>query len=172
LKGFINNICLFFGISITKLTAENDLKILIEKLRPVTTDLDLIRLGPDGDGGYLVPNDFEGVEACFSPGVGPSSGFENSCSELGMKVFLADKSVDGPASVDKNFSFEKKYIGGIVSNDFLTLDQWVEESSVGSESDLLLQMDIEGYEYEALYNVSSALMNRFRIMVRALRRSD
>lgn len=165
MKGFITNLCLFFGISITKLTAENELKTLIQKLRPVTADFDLVRLGPDGDGGYLVPDDFEGIEACFSPGVGPSSGFEKSCSELGMKVFLADKSVDKPAAVDKNFSFEKKYIGGIISNDFLTLDHWVKQSRVGSESDLLLQMDIEGYEYEALYNASSGLMNRFRIMV-------
>ncbi len=165
MKGFINNLCLFFGISITKLTAENDLKTLIQKLRPVTTDFNLIRLGPDGDGGYLVPNDLEGIEACFSPGVGPSSGFEKSCSQLGMKVFLADKSVDGPASLDDNFSFEKTYIGGILSEDFLTLDKWIKQSNVGSKSDFLLQMDIEGYEYESLYNASYELMNRFRIIV-------
>lgn len=39
---------------------------------------DLIRLGPNGDGGYLVPDDLTGIEACFSPGVCATSEFENT----------------------------------------------------------------------------------------------
>jgi len=45
-------------------------------LRPYTTDKELIRLGAEKDGGYLIPNDLAGIEACFSPGVGNEFNFE------------------------------------------------------------------------------------------------
>ena len=82
-----------------------------------------------------------------------------------MKVFLADKSVDGPSLENEMFVFEKKFIGATVNDDFLTLDTWVSKSNLQENSDLMLQMDIEGYEYEALLSTSNQLMNRFRIIV-------
>jgi hypothetical protein len=42
------------------------------------TDVPLIRLGADGDGGYLVPDDLEDVAACFSPGVDDRASFESA----------------------------------------------------------------------------------------------
>ena len=47
----------------------------------------------------------------------------------------------------------------------MTMDVWVERSIGGSSGDLLLQMDIEGAEFETLLNTSSELLERFRIMV-------
>ncbi|GAA8118001.1 hypothetical protein HpBT107_13970 [Helicobacter pylori] len=36
----------------------------------------MVRWGAKHDGGYLIPNDFEGIKALFSPGVGGESAFE------------------------------------------------------------------------------------------------
>jgi hypothetical protein len=74
----------------TALTDKNSLESLLHKLYPMSTDKELIRLGPEGDGGYLVPDDLAEIEACFSPGVSVISGFEKACADLGIKVFLAD----------------------------------------------------------------------------------
>lgn len=131
----------------------------------IVADKPLIRVGPQGDGGYLIPDDLVGIEACFSPGVSDVSGFEKELAKRGIKVFLADKSVDKPAEPDPLFQFTKKYLGLFNNDDFMTMDDWVEESLPESQSDLLLQMDIEGFEYEVLMNTSTELMNRFRIMV-------
>ena len=38
----------------------------------------------------------EGIESCFSPGVDNISEFENDCLKYGMKIYMADKSVDKP----------------------------------------------------------------------------
>ena len=78
----------------THITGRNDFLCLLRSLHPVSTNKALIRLGPHGDGGYLVPNDLEGIEALFSPGVDVLSGFEKDCAKLGMQVYLADRSVD------------------------------------------------------------------------------
>lgn len=152
----------FFATRVTELSR---VKELIFRLHPIATSQGLIRLGPDGDGGYLVPNDVAGVEACFSPGVSNVSGFERDCAEMGMKVFMADGSVEKPPETHPRFSFIKKFIGSVTEEDFITLSEWVEASLPNSHSDLLLQMDIEGYEYETLLSAPSVLLERFRIIV-------
>lgn len=149
----------------TRLTGKNALQSLVHKLSPMTSGKDLIRLGPKGDGGYLVPDDLEGIEACFSPGVCFVSGFEKDCADLGMKVFMADRSVDQPAAMHELFHFTKKYVGVTTNDDFMTVDDWVASSLPGSKADLLLQIDIEGYEYETFLGMSDSLMRRYRIIV-------
>lgn len=149
----------------TILTEKSNLVTLIQKLHPISSGIELIRIGTKGDGGYLVPNDLEGIDACFSPGVEYKSDFEKECADLGMKVFLADLSVDGPAFNDVRFIFTKKFIGATTSESFMTVNNWVNSSLPNSKTDLLLQIDIEGYEYETFLSMSDELMQRFRIIV-------
>ncbi|MBU6330750.1 MAG: FkbM family methyltransferase, partial [Acidobacteria bacterium] len=131
-------------------------------LHPRRTDL--VRIGPADDGGYLLPDVLEGIEACFSPGVGTCSDFELACAERGMQVFLADATVDGPAVDHPAFHFIPKFIGGYDDDTTISLDTWVEACWPGT-GDLLLQMDIEGAEYASLLAASPALLRRFRVMV-------
>ena len=148
-----------------RLTEKDRLQSLLNKLQPVSCDKELIRLGPAGDGGYLVPDDLAGIEACFSPGVGFDSIFEKDCADRGMKVFLADGSLDKPSQSHELFVFTKKHIGITTNDNFMTIDDWVKSSWPDSRDDLLLQMDIEGSEYEVLLVASDELLKRFRIIV-------
>ncbi len=153
------------GHYIEKATDKTSVENLIRSLRPYKVDKELVRLGPDKDGGYLVPDDLENIYACFSPGVGRMSEFELHCLDYGMKLYLADKSVDGPGTADPRLQFLKKFVGPINDQHFITLDRWVESTIQGDDDDLMLQMDIEGYEYLTLVNASEALLKRFRIVV-------
>ncbi len=149
-------------------TSKVEIVDFIKRIRPLKSKFELIRIGPNGDGGYLAPNDLKGIEACFSPGVDTISEFEKDCIErFNMKVFMADKSVDRPNldMPDDSYDFQKKFIGCTNNEDYITLDQWVSSSLPESNADLLLQMDIEGGEFFSLINASNALVNRFRIMV-------
>jgi len=148
-----------------RMTNPDDIKSLAKKLYPVSSDKKLIRLGPKGDGGYLIPNDLTGIEACFSPGVSDVSWFEKDCVDLGIKAFLADKSVSAPSLDHPLFYFTNKFIGARSNDDFITVDSWVEQSIPDSIKDLLIQVDIEGYEYETFLSISDKLMKRFRIIV-------
>lgn len=149
----------------TAVTSKTQLLGLIDELRPVSPGMDLLRLGPNGDGGYLIPDDLEGIAACFSPGVSDISGFEEDCAKRGMQVFLADRSVEGPAVANERFSFTKKHVGALTSDNVMTIDHWVDSSLPGSTSDLMLQIDIEGHEYETFLSASAELMSRCRIIV-------
>src|SRR5689334_14863840 len=79
-------------------TSAAAMRELLRELRPIDAGIDLVRVGPAGDGGYLVPDDLNGIRYVFSPGVSTESGFEAEMAERGLHVFLADASVDGPAT--------------------------------------------------------------------------
>ena len=153
------------GLYPTRITPREDIKALMANLRPRRMDPEMIRLGPPADGGYLVPDDLTGIAACFSPGVALLSGFERDCANLGMKVFMADRSVDGPAEPHELFQFTRKFVGATTSDSVMTIDDWVKDALPDSDDDLLLQVDIEGAEYESFLSTSDATMNRFRIIV-------
>jgi hypothetical protein len=132
-------------------------------MRPLESNL--IRVGPAGDGGYLLPDDLDGIDYAFSPGVSDESGFEADLARRGMKVFMADFSVDGPGEHHDNFAFDKKFVGCTSDDRFMTMDEWKERCLPAYDRDLLLQMDIEGFEYESLFSTSLRLMQQFRIIV-------
>jgi hypothetical protein len=98
-------------------------------------------------------------------GVGFDSVFEKDCADRGMKVFLADGSVEKPTQSHELFEFTQKHISIKTNDKFMTIDDWVKSSWPDSQGDLLLQMDIEGSEYEVLLGASDDLLKRFRIIV-------
>lgn len=152
------------GIALSHRTDMGLVRALIGRMRPRSVELPLIRLGGDNDGGYLVPDDLSGIEACFSPGVDVTATFEQSLVNRGIPCYLADGSVAGAPIKHPLVHFEKKFLGVVEDENTTTLDQWVARCSPRA-GDLLLQMDIEGSEWPVLLNVSDATLSRFRILV-------
>jgi hypothetical protein len=149
----------------TRLTPAAAVRALLQKLRPLDPGMELIRIGPEADGGYLVPDDLDGISCLFSPGVSTESGFDIALAERGMQVFMADYSVGGPAVSHPRFVFDKRFVGCVTDERYITLDDWHAAKMGSSNAELLLQMDIEGGEYETLLAASPKLLAKFRIMV-------
>jgi hypothetical protein len=118
-----------------------------------------------GDGGYLVPDDLAGIEYCFSPGVNTVSDFENQLADLNIKSFLADASVESPPILRPEFTFDKRFLGGFDRDIYFSLESWKNQHIKNYTGDLILQMDIEGAEYEVILGTPDALLDQFRILV-------
>jgi hypothetical protein len=154
------------GAFVSEMTDVEKLRSLIQRIRPLQAAHPLVRIGGVYDGGYLVPDDLQGIAACFSPGVANNASFEMDMLSRGVHSHLADYSVDGPPAGLQPMSFEKKFLGSFNSEVFTTLDQWVaDKAGTSDHEDYLLQMDIEGAEYETLLAASSSTLRRFRIIV-------
>jgi hypothetical protein len=142
---------------------------LLSLMKPKPSPYPLIRIGGDRDGGYLLPDDLEGIEACFSPGVNNYKYFEDELTGVyGIRCHMCDYSSDESKFrsplVSGMQTFDKKWLDIDGSPDSFSLGEWVQTySPLGG--DLLLQMDIEGAEYRNLLSSSTALLNRFRIIV-------
>lgn len=169
LRGLYHRLQDHFGLArglVMSTESSGCIRNLVESLRPVQVEYPLIRIGPDGDGGYLVPDDLSGIHACYSPGVSSTIGFDLDCAARGMKVFLADASVEGLPQEHPSLAFTKKFLSCWQDDAHFTIDDWVRSTlSEGIDYDLMLQMDIEGGEYQALSSMSDALLSRFRILV-------
>lgn len=151
------------GLHISSTTHEGQLADFFAAIKPVVTNHALVRIGGEGDGGYLLPDDLAGIGACFSPGVANNSNFELAMAERGIPSFMADFSVDGPAAEHPLFRFDKKFLGPADAGVHMRLQTWVEKYVPGT-SDLLLQMDIEGSEYGVILDTPIETLRRFRIM--------
>lgn len=141
------------------------LKELVKALRPVKTKFDLIRIGGANDGGYLIPNDLEGISSCFSPGVDVTASFEIDLCKRGIGSHLADASVDGAPKGFTPRSFTKKYLDGYDDETNMTLRTWMHntpEYHFGEE--FILQMDIEGGEYTTILATPIGILKKFRII--------
>ena len=72
----INKLLNPINLSIDLSTKKSQLTKVLNKLKPYNLGYDLIRIGSDNDGGYLVPNILNEIEMCFSPGTGNNTEFE------------------------------------------------------------------------------------------------
>ena len=155
------------GLVMRNVVKNTKIERFIKRFRENYVSADLIRIGGDADGGYLIPDIFDSVNYCFSPGVADTADFEAELSQCyGIKSFMADASVASAPFADENFHFMKKFLGHRTHDDFITLSDWM-ESGLGGESDhgMILQMDIEGGEYDVLTFESTETLSRFSTMI-------
>lgn len=68
-----------FGYRISTISNLGLMRSFIANLRVI--DVKLTRIGSSNDGGYLVPDDLDGIKSCFSPGVANNSDFEFDLSK-------------------------------------------------------------------------------------------
>ncbi len=139
---------------------------LIDRLKPRYDSGNLIRVGGDGDGGYLVPDCLDGIQAVFSPGVDDKISFEADLAARGIRAHLCDASIDAVPPGLPEHTFEKLFLGPQDAPGHMTLESWFRKY-VGADAtgDYLLQMDIEGAEYPVLLSTPDSILRRFRIIV-------
>ena len=161
---FVHTLALV-GAFPTRATPREKIAALVRSLHPVECGHRFLRLGGEGDGGYLVPDDLHDIAACWSAGVGCNSDFERDCADRCMDVFLADGSVTGPACAHPRFRFVRKFVGAVDDDHTTTLRSWMASCSKSDEGELLLKLDIEGGEYEVLLAAPEAILARCRVIV-------
>lgn len=143
---------------------------VITFLAPKPAPFGLMRVGGNRDGAYLVPKCMRGISACFSPGVANRKDFEDELlRRYGIRSHLLDASSDvvlfKTPLQDGRQSFRKEWLAPESSEGSISLNDWVGQSEPEGEKDLILQMDIEGAEYEVLLAASNSVLERFRVAV-------
>ena len=152
-----------FDYKIEKMSEPKAVLELLESLTPQYAGLELVRIGGDYDGGYLIPNDLSGIHACISPGCDKKMQFEMDLFEkFGVKSIIIDKLEGKPQSSLGPHEFIEKWVGPFDSEELISIASLLKETK---EVDMVLQMDIEGAEYKSLITVSQEDLSRFRIMV-------
>lgn len=138
-------------------------------LRPSKCSHKLLKIGGNEDGAYFIPDDLDGINLCVSPGVSTYKHFEDHLAfSYGIFSVLCDPTIQEdelrtPLIKDKQFLVRKWACSqdepGRISLDTLTLKYFD-----SLNSDRILQIDIEGSEYECISHCSLDVLQSFRII--------
>ena len=161
---FLNIILNLINLNIELSLKKDHLIKIFNKLQPYDLGYDLVRIGSDNDGGYLVPNILDEIKICFSPGTGKNVSFENDLINRGIETFLADGTIKESDIKLDNLNFVNKNLASYDSEKTTTLENWVQNKTKDA-NELLLQMDIESSEYETIHSTSQECLKKFKIII-------
>ena len=136
-------------------------------LTPVQfSEVPLARLGSEFDGGYVLPIDLiKDLAGVVSVGVGDNNEVDIDLANLGLRVHAWDHTVKNLPTTHKNISFHKVGLGHHSADSSLkTLTEMVESCFPGDDTDLLLMLDAEGAEWQALADCTDEVLNRFGVI--------
>ena len=128
-----------FNLYVEKKTLRKDISLTLKKLLPYKTGFDLIRLGDDNDGGYLIPNDLSNITRNYSAGVGELTKFEHDLeNKYSIPSSMVDYNEINSKLLPKKSSFLKNKIAISSYEENLSINDWM-----GNESgEIILKMDI------------------------------
>ena len=95
---------------------------------------DKVRLGRDGDGGYVLLNDFSDVSAALSFGIDTDCSWDTDIAARGIDVYQYDHTVEGPPIPNPRFQFFQKKIAAVISEQSETLGSALGEDPGGGSS--------------------------------------
>jgi hypothetical protein len=123
-----------------------------------------IRLGRDGDGGYVLLDDFTGVSAALSFGIAGDCSWDTAIAERDIDVYQYDHTVDGPPTANARFRFFRKKIAAVSSDQAESLGSALAKLPSTAER-LILKIDIEGAEWDVFDAATSEELARFAQIV-------
>lgn len=121
---------------------------LIEPKKPAGHDK--IRLGRPFDGGYVLLDDFIGVNAAVSLGIDDDASWDLDIAQRGIPVHQYDHTIDDGPAKSPLLHFNKKRAGVEKAPGVTTLDDIIQERCDADETPVILKMDIEGDEWGVL----------------------
>lgn len=130
-------------------------------------DFELIRAGRDGDGGYLLLNNFEPNGIMYSFGIANEISFDEDIANRGYQIFMYDMTIDDIPKHRPEFHFFKEGIGRELdlSQRLDTLEHFIERNGHQNRRNMILKMDVEGAEWDFLEAVKSETLDQFDQMV-------
>lgn len=125
----------------------------------------LVRVGKSTDGGYVMLDDFERNEACYSFGIGAEVSWEENMAAKGMEVYCYDHTIDGIPGNNERIHFFRNGITAFDSSDGIlkSIGTLLKQNRTKTNH-LILKMDIEGAEWEVLQTIEKNLLSRFKQM--------
>lgn len=131
-------------------------------LTPYDVNVGKIRIGPRGDGGYVMADILDPKQDVLSYGISTEYQFDHELAARGHRVFMFDHTIDGIDRTHENMRWFKEGVGG--KSDWAakiySIEEHLEKHRIAGDH-LILKMDVEGAEYDSIPALSDATLERF-----------
>jgi hypothetical protein len=125
-----------------------------------------IRVGGDGDGGYIMLDDFEGTQIAYSIGIGDNVSWDLSLARRNIRIHQFDHTIDRPPISHPNFCFHRRKMAIIAdedNEDLRSMLRFADDASMTSKP--VLKIDIEHDEWDILDQVDPTVLRGFSQIV-------
>ena len=131
-------------------------------LTPYDIDIAKKRIGPYTDGGYVFADCISPMQTVISYGVSTEYQFDQAMAEAGHMVYMFDHTIEGIGAHHKNMRFIREGVGGITQPEkqLYTVHDHLNRFEI-SGNRLLLKMDVEGWEFDAIWAMPDETLGRF-----------
>jgi hypothetical protein len=146
------------------MSGQSEVLSLIRLLRPARSSFRKVRVGSLGDGGYVLPDDLQGITNVLSIGIGEEVSFDLHFAKQGIPIYQYDPTVIGPPIQHDNFQFHKVAWSHEDGEKTATLSNMVRVHGLNATSDAILKFDTEGAEWQSIRNTPSDILKHFRII--------
>ncbi len=135
-------------------------------LTPFDIDKQKIRIGPNTDGGYIFVNDISSHQTIISYGIGTEYRFDMEMAERGHDVYMFDHTIDAIQGENKKLHFFSEGVAGCtdISQNLFSIKDHLYRHQIRGDR-LILKMDIEGAEFDALEAVPDDTLDRIEQIV-------
>ena len=142
-------------------------------LTPFDIDKKKIRLGPHTDGGYIFVDDMTAEQAVVSYGISTEFGLEREFAYRDHEVFMFDHTIPGIDTQHPRMHFFREGVAGRSdkANSLYSIADHLSRHNVQGNR-LILKMDVEGAEFDALIHLPNEIMSRFEQLVLELHSLD
>ena len=145
--------------------SQQEIITLLQLLRPrqMVTD-HKVRIGADGDGGYVMPSLARKSTAVVSIGIGDQVSFDVELAELGATVLQFDHTIPGQPMAHANFRFHSLGWGPADDGQLRSTRTMMDGIAWAEARHPILKFDTEGAEWDALAMTDSADLARFDVI--------
>ncbi|MDR1233179.1 MAG: hypothetical protein LBJ75_02890 [Puniceicoccales bacterium] len=130
-------------------------------------DKNLVRIGRDYDGGYIMVDDFSKCDAAYSFGISQDVSWDLDIAKRGIDVFMYDHTIEGLPLQNGHFHFFKTGICGTSGEDtnLKTFEEILTANGHMTNKNLILKIDVEGAEWESFSKTPSETIENFAQIV-------
>ena len=137
---------------------------LLNLIRPWQMASDVkVRLGSDGDGGYVMPSSSKRSNVLLSIGIGNEVSFDDQLAELGARVLQFDHTIEASPSRHPRIAFHKRGWGSDTVP-FLSLRSMIDMLDWTGARHPILKFDTEGAEWDCLAESTTEDLARFEVL--------
>jgi hypothetical protein len=123
------------------------------------------RFGSPTDGGYILIDDFDRIDAVFSFGIEQNASWDVSVADRGVPVYQFDHTIDAPPVSRQDLIFAKKRIVPQAAPGCETLNELAERHGKAGVPSLILKIDIEHDEWAVFDATTEAALSCFAQIV-------
>ena len=126
-----------------------------------------ILIGDKKDGCYILLDDFTNIKIAYSFGISNMIQFDKNLADRSIDVYMYDHTINSLPYNNSRFHWQKIGIAGKNQKNPLlkNLEELILENGHSLEKNMILKIDVEHWEWNALENISDNILKQFKYIV-------